>query len=55
MKTETKGTLAKKYGVHPNTFRNWLSKIPGLILQPHQRILTPKQVKLILEHLGEPG
>ena len=53
-KTATKTELAKKYGVHYNTFLNWLKRIPELKLNSKQRVLTPKQVELIFRHLGEP-
>lgn len=52
--TMSKGQLAAAYGVSPNTFRKWLDAIAGLHLQPGQRMLTPKQVALIFEHLGKP-
>lgn len=53
-KTATKTELAKKYGVHYSTFMKWLKKIPELKLNSKQRVLTPKQVELIVQHLGEP-
>jgi len=53
-KTMSKTQLASAYGVHISTFREWLSWIPNLGLAPAQRILTPKQVALVMEHLGEP-
>ena len=46
--------LARRYGVHYNTFLNWLKEVPELRLTHDQRTLTPKQVSLIYEHLGEP-
>lgn len=53
-KTMTKGELARAYGVHPSTLNNWLAMVPNLELRKGQRMLTPKQVRLIMEHLGEP-
>jgi len=53
-KTMSKGELAQAYGVHPSTLKNWLSTVPGLELRKGQRVLTPKQVRLTMEHLGEP-
>jgi hypothetical protein len=50
----TKTELARKYKVHYNTFTKWLKLIPDLKLNPRQRILTPKQVSMIYDHLGEP-
>ncbi|MEO6731920.1 MAG: DUF4248 domain-containing protein [Ferruginibacter sp.] len=52
--TATKTQLAKHYKVHYNTFIKWLKMIPELELNPTQRILTPKQVQIIYNHLGEP-
>ena len=53
-KTTSKGELARAYGVHISTLNNWLTLIPDLDLRKGQRVLTPKQVGLIIEHLGEP-
>jgi len=56
---ELKGTysileLAQKYKCGIKTFRhNWLSQIKGLKLKKRQRLLTPKEVATIIEHLGE--
>jgi len=49
----TKKKLAIMYGVSYNTFIKWLSAIPELNL-PKYVSLTPKQIKSIFEHLGEP-
>jgi hypothetical protein len=49
----TKKKLAIMYGVSYNTFMKWLSAIPELNL-PKYVSLTPKQVKSIMEFLGEP-
>ncbi|HEX7413063.1 MAG TPA: DUF4248 domain-containing protein [Bacteroidia bacterium] len=51
---KSKGQLAKDYKVHYNTFLKWIKKIPELKLTPLQRVLTPKQVEIIYNHLGEP-
>lgn len=61
------GELAQKYcpNVTPrsacNALRRWINIHPTLIsvlkdsgYQKYCRILTPKQVELIVEHLGEP-
>ncbi len=55
-KSKTKGQLAEAYGVHPSTFLRWLKKIPESILKynPRNRIFTPKEVEIIIKHLGEP-
>lgn len=50
----TKSQLAKQYKVHYTTFIKWLKMIPELKLSKGQRILTPRQVQLVFEHLGEP-
>jgi len=50
----TKKNLAKKYGVHQNTFAKWLKQVPELNINSKQRILTPKQVEIIYEALGKP-
>ncbi len=52
--TATKTQLAQLYKVNYNTFIKWLKMIPDLGLTPKQRILTPKQVQIIYNHLGEP-
>ena len=52
--TATKTQLAKQYKVHYNTFIKWLKMIPDLELSSKQRLLTPKQVKIIYNHLGDP-
>lgn len=53
-KAMSKAQLADAYGVHPTTLRKWLQMVPNLGLQDGQRILTPRQVQLVFEHLGEP-
>jgi hypothetical protein len=50
----TKSQLARAYKVHLKTFQAWLLKVPNLELTPNQRTLTPKQVRLIYEHLDPP-
>ena len=56
MKAETasKTQLAIKYKVSYNTFIKWLRMIPELELNPKKRLLTPKQVQIVYNHLGEP-
>ena len=48
----TKSQMAQSYGVHLSTFNKWISLIPDLDLRDGQRVLTPKQVSKIIEHLG---
>ncbi len=50
----SKTQLAKQYKVHYDTFIKWINKIPTLNLAVGQRVLTPKQVQIVYEHLGEP-
>ena len=50
----TKKELSKKYKVSYNTFLKWLNYIPELNMMPKQRVLTPKQIVIIYEALGEP-
>ena len=56
IKAYTKKELRLLYGVTQDVFRRWLkpfeSDIPNY--NPHARILTPAQVKVIIEKLGEP-
>lgn len=54
-KSATRSQLAKQYGVSLETFKKWLVKIPDLVLEANERVLTPKQVCIIIEHLGEPS
>jgi len=53
-KVYSKTELARMYNVHYDTFKKWLINVPELDLKPTQRILTPKQVEKIINHLGEP-
>lgn len=50
----TKKELSKKYLVSYSTFIKWLQSIPELNLSVNQRILTPKQINIIYENIGEP-
>jgi hypothetical protein len=54
IKSYSKSELAAQYGVHVNTFTKWLKSIPNLMLTQFQRKLTPKQVEIIINFLGEP-
>jgi len=54
-KCATKKELAIAYNIHPQTLSKWLMSVPDLNMSPKQRIFTPKQLKLIYDHLGEPG
>ena len=50
----TLSKLAAQYGIDLKTFKNWLKPYPNLQPASGQRLLTPKQVKEIYEHFGEP-
>lgn len=52
--TYTKSELAKLYQVSYNTLISWLKGIPSLNLK-RRRVLTPKEVNLIFDHLGKPN
>ena len=54
IKSSTRTQLAANYDVSLTTFNKWLKKIDNLNLDPGTRILSPKQVELIVKHLGEP-
>jgi hypothetical protein len=49
----TRTQLAQKYQVCLKTFNKMLAKIPDFVIDTKVRILTPKQVAVIIEHLGE--
>ena len=53
-KALTRTELADMYGITYPTLVKWIKDIPGLGLDPRKRILTPKQVGLVIEHLGNP-
>lgn len=53
-KSYSKTELARMYEVHYDTFKKWLQNVPDLELKQGQRILTPKQVEKIFNHLGQP-
>ena len=54
IKATSKSELAHQYGIHYNTLRVWLKRLPDLELAASQRILTPKQLEKISTHLGSP-
>ena len=56
IKTYTKQELRQFYGISRETFNNWLKPIQYLLphYNPKAKVLTPAQVKIIFEHLGEP-
>lgn len=46
--------LQRAYGVSYKTMLRWLRSVPNVKTRYVQEF-TPKQVKLIIEHLGEPN
>jgi hypothetical protein len=54
IKAYSKSELARIYQVNYDTLKKWIDLIPNLGLRPDQRILTPKQVEMIIEHVGKP-
>jgi len=46
--------LAGAFNVSIYKFKNELKLIPGLQLRPMQRLLSPKQIAIIKNHLGDP-
>ena len=50
----TKSALAVQYNIHVNKLREWLKGVPNLQMKPFQKVLSPKQLELIYEHLGKP-
>ncbi len=50
----TRTQLAQRYQVCLKTFNKMLAKIPDFIIDKSTRILTPKEVLIIINHLGEP-
>ncbi|MEA5139960.1 hypothetical protein [Arcicella rigui] len=53
-KAMTRTQLAQRYQVCLKTFNKMLAKIPDFIIDKSTRILTPKEVLIIINHLGEP-
>ncbi len=54
-KVTTRTALASLYEVSLVTFNKWLMEIEDLKLDPKKRILSPKQVQIIVENLGDPS
>lgn len=49
-------TLAQEYNVHITTFKRWIEPFKHRLSyrEEKRRILTPKEVRIIKEVLGEP-
>lgn len=56
IKVYSKKELRGLYGISRETFNKWLRPIKENLpnYQPTSKLLTPAQVKVIFEHLGEP-
>lgn len=51
----SKSELAAAYGICANTLNNWFKRFPNdIIIDKKAKILTPDQVKIIYEKIGEP-
>jgi hypothetical protein len=53
-KAVSKTVLHQAYQCSPYTFRQWIKKIKGKLGSYDGGLYTPKQVKVIVDHLGEP-
>lgn len=53
-RTMSRKELAVMYGVSYKTFMKWVGRIPSLNLSKERRLLTPKQVEMIMNILGKP-
>lgn len=54
IKATTKKALAARYNVSYPTFLKWLLLIPELKKIKNRRLLTPKEIKIIYDEIGEP-
>lgn len=50
----SKSILQQSYGCSPYTFRQWIKKINKDLGAYEGGLYTPKQVQMIVDHLGEP-
>ena len=53
-KAMTRTQLANYYGVCLVTFNKLLVKVPNFEFNKSSRILTPKEIETIINHLGDP-
>jgi len=54
---KSKGEVADAYGITTQTLRSWLLKFDFYEKFPEclsSQVFTPKQLKAIIDHLGEP-
>lgn len=54
IKAMTRTELAEKYKVCRRTLDRWLNEFTELNIKKAKSILTPAQIKLIFEKIGEP-
>jgi len=54
IRTMSKKELCRKYGICIETLNKWLSLSPEIEVRKEQRILTPAQIRLIYDKIGEP-
>lgn len=54
IKATTRTAMASLYEVSLVTFNKWLMEIEDLKFDPKKRILSPKQVQIIIDKLGDP-
>ncbi len=53
-KAVSKSVLHQSYECSPYTFRQWIKKINKDLGAYEGGLYTPKQVQMIVDHLGEP-
>lgn len=53
-KSSSKKTLAQAYGVTVETLNKWLIPIDATVGHYISRCYTPRQVEIIVKHLGTP-
>ncbi len=53
MKAKLKSAVATEYRMSYNAFIAWIKEIPNLNIT-RRKLLSPKQIKMIYEHLGDP-
>ncbi len=54
-RTYTKSEIAGLYGISPDTLRKWLLPLQDQIADlRNKKLLSPKEVKLVFDHLGSP-
>jgi transposase-like protein len=55
IRTYTKSEIAGLYGISPDTLRKWLLPLEDQIQDlKNKKLFSPKEVKIVFEHLGSP-